>query len=79
MNNYTGGVSMTGKKQSGARMPDEMWEQLRKLAARNGRTLSAELEIAVGRHLDGKGEELFTSEEIKALKDLIKRTANGSR
>jgi hypothetical protein len=77
---YVGGVSMSKVKarvQVGATLPPDLWERLRRSASRNGRTLSSELELAVSGHLDDDVQ--LTSEDIKAIKAMIKEQRNGNR
>lgn len=67
--------------QTGARLPPELVEQLRNSAEQNGRTLSAEMELAVRGYLEDKETGQLPPELIQIIESWYraKKQANGSR
>lgn len=69
-----------GRIQTGARLPPELVDQLRLSAEKNGRTLSAEMELAVREYLEGQDGAELPPELIKAIETWYKNnSATGSR
>lgn len=55
--------------QFGARLPPELIDDLREQAARNGRTLSAETELAVREYLEGQKAIELPPEIIRSIQE----------
>ena len=74
-----GGVSMSSKSgriQTGATLPPDLVERLRKAAERNGRTIGMEMEIAVRQYLDD--EEQLPPELIAAVEKWYRETVTAT-
>ena len=71
----------SGRIQTGATLPADLVERLRQVAARNGRTIGLELEIAVRKYLEEDDESQLPPELIVAIEKWYRenRIGNGSR
>lgn len=66
--------------QIGARLPTDLVEQLYESARRNGRTISAETELAIREYLETDTEGALPPELIQIIENWYKKKeASGSR
>lgn len=67
--------------QTGASLPPDLLNRLRRSAKENGRTLSAEMELAVRHYLENQDASQLPPELIAAIEKWYKdnRIGNGSR
>ena len=62
---------MANTVQLGARLPKELYERLKRSAHDNGRSIGAELAIALEGYFDEQGGDVLTDEMERAIEDKV--------
>jgi len=71
--------SKSGRIQTGATLPPDLVERLRKTAAKNGRTIGLELEMAVRQYLEEDDASQLPPELIAAIEKWYRENKIGQR
>lgn len=69
----------SGRIQTGATLPADLVEQLRKTAEKNGRTIGLELEVAVRQYLENDDDSQLPPDLIAAVEKWYRENQIGQR